>query len=420
VHILKLNRAFLPFTIIKNHPIRIIASGVLVMALLMPLVGITAKPDAKSYIVYIGTYTRVASKGIYGYRFTPATGDLAPLGLIQEAVNPSWLVEHPNHRFLYATNEHPTKIAPGNSVTAYARDEKTGKLTLLNTVSSKGEGPAHLAIDKTGKILVAANFISGSVATFPIHPDGRLGEAAASVALVGTAAGPSVAKDDNGVSPTDSHNHCVVISPDNRFVLVCNIGMGKVFVFRLNAATGALEQNGEPFTVPTVGWRPRHLTFHPNGKYVYMISGSMQVTVAAYDAAAGTLKEIQSAPLTAVTAGMSEGSEVQIDRAGKFVYASTRAVDASLRTSHLDGTLHVLAVDPATGKLTPVQHISSMGDTPRTFALDPSGKYLFAGNEYSGTMAIFAIDRKTGMLSPTGKVLKDVPEPSCILFVAEN
>jgi 6-phosphogluconolactonase len=151
-----------------------------------------------------------------------------------------------------------------------------------------------------------------------------------------------------------------------------------------------------------------------------MISGSMEVTVAAYDAAAGTLKEIQSAPLTAATAGMSEGSEVQIDRAGKFVYASTRAVDASLRTSHLDGTLHVLAVDPATGKLTPVQHISSMGDTPRTFALDPSGKYLFAGNEYSGTIAIFAIDPKTGMLTPTGKILKDVPEPSCFLFEAAN
>jgi 6-phosphogluconolactonase len=150
VNKLKLKRPFSLIAAIESRSSRTIVSVTLVMTLLFPLARMMAKPDAKSYIAYIGTYTRVASKGIYGYRFTPFSGDLAPLGLIQEAVNPSWLAEHPNHRFLYATNEHPTKTGPGNSVTAYARDEKTGKLTFLNTVSSKGEGPAHLAIDKSG------------------------------------------------------------------------------------------------------------------------------------------------------------------------------------------------------------------------------------------------------------------------------
>jgi len=399
---------------------RRVAIVVLAAAGILPLLGIAADSGAKSYIVYLGTYTRVASKGIYGYRFTPSTGNLVPLGLIQEANNPSWLAEHPNHRFLYAANEHASKTDPGNTVTAYAMDRTTGKLTFLNKVSTKGKGPAHLSIDKEGKILAAANFGSGSVATFPIHPDGSLGEVAGFVEHHGTAAGPQIAPDENGLSPTDPHNHCVMFSPDGRFLLVCNIGLGKIFVYRINHATGTLEQNGEPFSHPEIGWRPRHLVFHPNGKYVSMISSSMEVTTAAYDAAKGTLKEIQTAPVAEGESGPSAGSEIQVDRTGRFVYTSSRGVGATLSASHTAGTINIFSVDAATGKLTPVQHVSSLGDTPRNFALDPSNRYMFVGNEYGGNIAVFSIDPKTGMLTSTGKILTDVPEPSCILFVAEQ
>jgi 6-phosphogluconolactonase len=383
-----------------------------------------AQAVAKSYVVYIGTYTTEGSKGIYGYRFTPATGNLAPLGLIQEAANPSWLTQHPTLNVVYAANEHPTKTLPGDTVSAYARDPKTGKLTLLNAVPSKGEGPAHITVDKTGKVMVAANFISGSIASFRIQPDGKLSDVVSVFVQEGKAAGPAVAKDERGVSPTDSHNHCAMISPDNRFVLGCNIGMGKIFVFRLNTETGALEPSGE-FDVPaTTGERarPRHMAFHPNGKYAYIFDSSMAVVVAAYDATGGTFKAIQSLPVTTGDAAKTSmsGSEIEVDRAGKFVYTSSRAVDATLKSSHLDGTLNVFAVDATTGKLTPVQHISSGGDGPRTFALDPSGGYIFVGNRNSNTVAIFSVDRKTGKLTPTGKVLTDVPESSSFLFVAEK
>jgi len=413
-------------TTFKGLAVRALGILALAGALMTPIAG-TAAPLAKSYILYVGGYTRGSGKGVYAYRFSPASGDIEPLGLIEPAVNPSWLAPSHDHRFLYAANEHPAKGAPstGNSISAYARDPATGKLTLLNRVASGGEGPAHLAIDKTGKILAVANFATGSVATFHINSDGSIGALAANIVQAGQAAGVQVAKDENGLSPTDSHIHCVMITPDNRYVLTCNIGLGKISAYRLNTATGALVQAGEPLTaagLPGQNWRPRHLAFDPSGKFIYINDSSMQVTTASYDPATGAMKPIQSIPVD--TGGPANeswaGSEVRVDAAGKFVYTSARAVDATLKSAHLDGSINVFAVDAATHTLTPVQQISSGGDSPRSFAFDPSGNYLFVGNEYSSTIAIFAVDKKTGLLSPTGKILKDAPEPSAYVFEAEK
>ncbi len=382
---------------------------------------------AKSYIVYVGGYTRHAAKGIYAFRFTPATGDMESLGLIQDSLNPSWIAQDSARRFIFAGNEHPAKGQPttGNSVTAYARDAKTGKLTPLNTVSSKGEGPAHLSVDKTGKIVVVANFGSSSVATFPIHADGSLGEAATVIAETGTVAGPAVAKDENGLSPTDPHIHCVMITPDNRFVLSCNVGMGKVTAYRLNPKTGALTQSGAPFVgtpMPGKRWRPRHLAIDPSGKFLYIMDSSTQVTTAAFDPVKGTIKEIQSLPIDAgyKPGQQTEGSEVRVDHTGRFVYVSTHAVDTTLKSVSLDGMINVFAVNPRTHKLKQIQTISSGGAQPRTFVLDPSGKFLLVGNENSGNVTEFAVDHKTGRLSPTGKVVTGIPEPSAFLFDAEK
>jgi 6-phosphogluconolactonase len=381
---------------------------------------------AKTYIVYVGGYTRMSGKGVYAFRFTPATGDMEPLGLIQPANNPSWIDQDPAHRLIFAVNEHPAKGQPttGNSVSAYARDPKTGKLTFLNTVSSKGTGPAHLSVDHTGKLLIVANFGSSNVATFPINPDGALSEAATVAPETGTVAGPAVAKDENGLSPTDPHIHCAMVSPDNRFLLACNVGLGQVWSYRLNAQTGALTQVGEPFIgtpLPGKRWRPRHLAFDPSGRFVYIMDSSTQITTAAYDPATGTLTEIQSLPIdTGYAPGQStEGSEVRVDRAGRFVYTSTHGVDASLKSVPLEGTLNVFAVDPRTHTLTSVQHILTGGAQPRTFVLDPSGKFLLVGNENSSNVAEFAVDQKTGRLTPTGKVITEIGEPSAFVFDAE-
>lgn len=408
---------------------RKIGGAALAIATLAPL-AIAAPPVAKSYIVYVaGGYSRDLGKGIYGYRLTPSTGDLEPLGLIQEAVRPSWLTAHPNHRVVYATRDSARANASGigYGVAAYARDMATGKLTVLNTVKAGGVAPAQLAIDGAGKVLVAANFgnLDGgvTVASFPISPDGKLGEAVSVFEQKGVSDGPNVPRDANGLSPTDSHNHCVMMAPDSRFAFVCNLGLGKVFSFRVNAQTGALQQNGAPFAMPGGATaRPHHLAFNPNGKYAYILDGEMRVVTAAYDAAAGSLKAIQTIPILPdkTASATFAGSEIVVSPAGKFVYTSARAVDATLKSLREDGSINVFAVNSATGKLTPIQQISSGGIAPRVIALDPTGGYLFVGNQISDAVTIFAVDAGTGKLTPTGKNLKESPEPGGFLFEAEK
>jgi len=376
-------------------------TALFILLLLVNGVGLGASPRGKSYFAYIGTYTHHASKGIYLYRFWPSTGETLPLGLAAATASPAWLIVHPTRRFLYAANEYGGGAEPGNTISAYAMDTKTGKLIFLNRVSSKGVGPCHLAIDKTGKILVAANFASGSVAAFPIRSDGSLGEASGFDQHHGSSIDP--------VRQAGPHAHSAIVSPDNRFVLVADIGLDRLYSYRLNPSAGSLEPNDPPFAALHPGWGPRHLAFHPNGRYLYLISemGSM-ITTFAYDAARGTVKELQTvSTLPEGFAGKSTAAEIQVDREGKFIYASNRG----------DDSIGVFAIDANTGTLSPTQHISTEGKTPRAFALDPTGQYLFAANQNSANIAILRVNSTTGGLTSTGKTLTDSPEPSCVIFV---
>jgi 6-phosphogluconolactonase len=372
-----------------------------VTLLLVAGMALGAGPRGTSYIVYVGTYTHKASKGIYAYRFSSSSGEVAPLGLVAETASPAWLLVHPNRRFLYAANEYGGGAEPGNTITAYALDAQTGKLTFLNRVPSKGVGPCHVAIDKTGKLLVTANFGSGSVAAFPVHADGTLGEASAFDQHHGSSVDP--------VRQAGPHAHSVVFSPDNRFVLSADIGLDRIYVYRVDIASGSLEPSDPPFVPLHPGWGPRHLVFHPNGKYLYLISemGS-KLTTFAYAAANGGLKELQTiSTLPESFSGKSTAAEVRIDEAGRFVYASNRG----------DDSIVAFAVDGATGTLAPIQFISTEGKTPRTVSLDPTGQYLFAANQNSTSIVLFRIDPTSGKLAPTGKVLNDAPEPSSIVFI---
>ncbi len=405
-----------------------LGAAAILAAALTPSIAAPVSKTAKSYFLYVGSYTRVTGKGIYGYRYTPATGAFAPLGLIQEVVNPGWISETPDHRFLFAASDGPDK--KNFTISAFARDVKTGALTPLNTVASGGNGPVQMAVASTGKALVVANFGSAGVAptivSFPILADGKLGESVSNLPEDGVAPGPAVPRDANGNSPTDTHAHCIIRSPDSRFVLVCNLGLGTVYSYRLNSATGVLKQNGEPFVVPSPSGgksRPHHLTFSANGKFVYILDGDMAVVTAAYDAAHGTLKAIQTQPVVATVptgADTLSGSEIIADATGRSVYISARSVDKTLKNVLVEGSINVFAVNPKTGKLKPVQQLSSGGFAPRTFVLDPTGRYFLMANQLSGAVTIFAVDKKTGKLSPTGQNLKEVPEPGDFLFEAEK
>jgi 6-phosphogluconolactonase len=370
------------------------------LACLLPASAARGAEKAKDgdYFVYIGTYTRQKGKGIYAYRFQPAAGKLTPVGLAGESDNPSFLAVHPNRRFLYAVNEM-SGGKPEGYVSAFAIDPKTGKLAFLNKVSSRGGGPCHLMVDKSGKHLAVANYNSGSVAVFPVLPDGRLGEASAFMQHRGSSANPARQK--------GPHAHCVLFSPDNRFLLAADLGLDQVLVYRFDATKGSLAPNDPPSARVAPGSGPRHLAFHPKGSFLYVNNEmASTVTAFAYQPGGGILKELQTvSTLPAGFSGESTTAEIETDRAGKFLYVSNRGHDS----------IAVFAID-AKGALTPVEYASTQGKVPRSFALDPTGAYLFAANQDSYNVVVFRVDSKTGRLTPSGQVMEDVGQPVCVVF----
>lgn len=354
-----------------------------------------------NFFVYVGPYTGPKSQGIYVYKYESATGRLTPLGLAAESTNPSYLAIHPNHRFVYAANEIGNFAGQkSGGVSAFAMDGKTGKLTLLNEVASGGVDPCHLMVDKTGKYVLVANYTSGSVAAFPILADGRLGKASSFVQHTGHSINPE--------RQQGPHAHCILPSPDNRFVLAADLGADRVVVYRFDAALGKLTPNNPPYAEVKAGSGPRHLAFHPNGKFLYVNSemGNI-VTVFSYDAAHGTLKELQTIPtLPKDFKGQSTTAEIAVHPSGRFLYCSNRGHES----------IAVYAIDPVKGTLTLVEIVSSGGKEPRSFELDPSGHYLISANQNSDNLTVFHLDVNTGRLTPAGQVL-EIGAPVCVKFV---
>ncbi len=379
------------------------AFGVFVVA--AAAAGQKAVPSPDDWIMYVGTYTRAPSKGIYAYRFKGATGEVAPIaiataGLAAETENPSFLAVHPNQRFLYAVNEISRyEGRDGGSVSAFSIDRVSGTLTLLNRVASRGGGPCHVSIDRSGKWLFAANYGGGSVAAFPVHDDGTLGEASAFLQHAGASA--------NKARQSGPHAHGAVVSPDNRFVLVPDLGLDRVFTYRLDPVAGGLAPSEPGFAAIAPGSGPRHVAFRPDGKFAYVLKEMLSAVVAfRYDARRGTLAELQTlSTLPEGFSGESSGAEIATHPSGRFLYASNRGHDS----------IAIFRIDAAKGTLTPVDRVSTQGKTPRGFAIDPSGRFLIAANQNSGTLVIFRIDQATGALTATETAVQ-VPFPVSVVF----
>ena len=345
---------------------------------------------AADVTVFAGTYTGPASKGIYSFHFDSVTGKLSNASLVADAVNPSFLAIHPNGKFLYAANE----LASGR-VSAFAID--AGKLIAKNSVASGGADPCHLAVDQTGRWLFAANYSSGSVAVFPIREDGSLGEASALDQHAGSGV---VAQRQDG-----PHAHEAVLSPDNRFLLVTDLGLDEVFVYGFDASKGTLAK--PQITKLKPGSGPRHMAFSPDGRFLYVLN-ELTATVDAFrwDSQRGTLEPADEASmLPADYAGPKSGAEIAIDPAGRFLYASNRGHDS----------IAIFRIDK--GKLIPQGHASTGGKTPRNFVLDPAGNFLLAANRDSSSVVEFRIDKRTGALAPTGERI-EIPSPVSLVFSA--
>jgi 6-phosphogluconolactonase len=355
-----------------------------------------AEAAGKQYWVYIGTYTGPQSKGIYAAKFDAGTGKLEEPILAGELNRPSFLAIHPNRKYLYAVSE------TGNStVSAFEIDPKTGTLTLLNTVPAKGSSACHLVVDQTGKSLVVANYGNGSVSVFRVGADGRLSESTAQVQHSGS--GPDKSRQRG------PHAHAVVLSPDNRFVFVPDLGMDQILTYRLDPAQATITAHDPASVTVPPGSGPRHFAFHPNGKFAYSVNEmKSSVTAFSYDKAKGALTSLQTiANLPDDFSGTDNSAEIGVDSAGKFLYASNRGHDS----------ITIYRIDGSKGTLTTVDRVSTQGKTPRGFKIDPTGGYLIAGNQDSGSVVVFKRDAATGKLTPTGQTVS-VGSPVCIDFLA--
>jgi 6-phosphogluconolactonase len=374
--------------------------------LLLSLVTVTAGKDSpkNKYLLFVGTYTEKESKGIYAYRFDAASSELTSLGVAAETTNPSFLAIDPGRRFLYAVNEvQKYKDASSGAVTAFAIDQKTGKLQLLNAVASRGADPCYIAFDKTGKYALVANYTGGNIAVLPVQPDGHIGASSAFVQHKGSSV--------NHERQEGPHAHWIETTPDNRFAIAVDLGLDELLVYRFDAKTGSLTANDPSYGKLDPGAGPRHLAFHPNGKFAY-VANELQssITAFSYDANRGALQKLKTVPtLPQGFTGANDTAEIHVHPSGKFLIASNRGHDS----------IAVFAIDSKTGALTIVDHFPTQGKTPRNFEIDPTGKLLFVANQDTNNIVVFRIDPNSGRLTPTGQTLR-VPSPVSLKFMASE
>lgn len=354
------------------------------------------------HLVYFGCYTggKSASKGIQVAKFNSATGELSEPGLAAEMGSPSFLAFHPTKPLLYAVGEMSSPGVKGGAVAAFSID-RSGTLTRINEASSVGGGPCHISVDHSGRMVMVANYGGGSVASFAIQPNHGLSEAVTFVQHEGS--GPNTGRQ------AKPHAHSINPSPDNRFALACDLGTDQVLVYELDPAAGKMKAAGHGNVPPGSG--PRHLAFHPNGKWVFVNNEmTLTETTFAYDAARGTLTEVETVSTLPEADRGKKGfstAETVVHPSGKFVYVSNRTHD----------TIAVFSCDPATGRLKLIQNAPAEGKIPRNFSLDPSGKWMLVAHQDTSSVAVFQVDPVQGTLSFTGRKIS-TGSPVCVRFLS--
>jgi len=371
--------------------------------LLAILLIMTTAPRARSadLLVYFGNELDKPDTGIFLSHFNTDTGSLSPPVLNVQASKPGYFVIDPTGRFLYAANA--TSKFDGQSsgaLSAYSIDRATGQLTLINQVPSGGANPVFVVLDAGASHVLTANYTGASISAFALRPDGGIGQRTAFQQFSGHSVNPDRQK--------QAHPHSIYVDPTNRFVLVPDLGQDKVFVFRYDGQSGTLVPNDPPYGSVAPGAGPRHLAFHPNGRWVYVVD-EMGGTVTRFNwnSDTGALTDPQATVITPPDfKGLNTSGEVRIDSAGKFLYASNRGPD----------DIAVFSIDPQSGDLTFLQRVPTMGKMPRYFIIDPTGRWLLQCNHDGYNVVIFKIDPQTGMLTQNGDPVT-VPNPYCAQFL---
>ena len=334
-----------------------------------------------------------ASQGIYHASFNPNSGKLSAATLAAKHSSPGFLARHPNGKVIYSVG----KVEGTPTVSAFKIDGE--RLTLINHQEIGDGGAAHLAVDATGKMLITAQYGGGSVATFPLKDDGA----------IGPRSGLHEHKGGSGVverRQKSPHPHYVELSPDNRFAFIPDLGLDQVVIYKVDAANATLTPHGKADGPP--GGGPRHMKFHPTGKFAYVLNElTLSVTAFEYDAEAGTMTSIHT--IDALPENVEEvflsASEIRMHPSGKFVYSANRGHDS----------ITAFAIDQTTGRLTFIENEPVRGSWPRNFNLDPSGQWLLAAGRDSNTVAVFKVNQETGGIVYQRHTIA-VPSSICVLF----
>jgi 6-phosphogluconolactonase len=371
----------------------------MIVMLGMGYIGLVHAQISKSnqYDLIIGTYTnKDKTSGIHVYAFNSKTGEFSFKSKAQNITNPSYLAVTADKKNLYSVSEAG---GGSGSIYAYSFDAPSGKLTLLNNVSSGGDGPCYVSVDDKKQHVFVGNYSGGSLTAVRINEDGSLSSDSQTFQHEGS----SVYK-PNQDKP---HVHAAVIAPDGRYLLVPDLGTDKINIYSIEGGKALpLKPAAQPFVSIKAGGGPRHLTFHPNGKFAYLVQ-ELDGMVTAFTYNDGKLEAIQS--LTMLSDGFTGkvgAADIHTSPDGRFLYASNRG----------DANEIVIYAINKEGKLNYAGRQSTLGKTPRNFAIDPSGNYLLAANQGSDEIILFKRDQKTGLLTPTGAKIT-VSMPVCLKFI---
>ncbi|MDB5248731.1 MAG: lactonase family protein [Segetibacter sp.] len=362
---------------------------------LLPLMLLPLLPVAQTFHLFIGTYTGKGSKGIYVYKFNASKGTAEWVSNTDSAANPSYLTVSPTGKYIYAVNE--TGGDKPGTISSYSFDRGTGKLSFINQQLTGGDAPCYVSITKGNNLVMVANYSGGSLSAFGVNNDGSLNPFSQLIQHSGS--GVNKQRQDK------PHVHSVVFSPMQDYLFTSDLGLDKVMIYKVNAEDSKpLSPANPPFVAVRAGSGPRHFTFHPNGKFAYLMQ-EMSGTVGAYKYNNGNLTFLEDvATHRSGFKGRIGSADIHVSPDGKFLYASNRGDENNIA---------IFSINQSTGKLKLKGFQSTRGRTPRNFMIDPTGNYLLAANQDTDNIVIFKRNKVTGLLKETGKQIK-VSMPVCL------
>ena len=365
------------------------------------LVSCKSEPVKQKEILYVGTSSSRGSQGIYVFEFNRDSLIFSLKQTLPELINPNFLEIHPSGKTLYSVNVGTD--AEGNRVdlvSSFSIDQENGTLELLNQVPAHGTGACHVHLDKTGKYVYISFYRSGSLAVFNVHPDGSIGDSIQTITYEGSSF--------NKPRQDAPHVHSALVSSDNQYVYIADLGTDKIMIHSIDHQTGKLNPASMPWASSPPGAGPRHLTFHPDKPYLYLAEELSSSTSLFYqDHSSGSLTLIQTIPTLPENFNEPNSvADIHAHPEGKFLYVSNRG----------HNSLVIYSINSKDGKLTVVGHQSTLGGHPRNFHIEPEGDLLLAANRDTDNIAVFRRDKATGLLNYT-EVLLNVPAPVCLKWL---